>query len=311
MKINAYPIVRKNSYITVKCADNVNRIVEWDVWSAPRKEVKEVEKEVRAGNCVELLYFGCTRLERWVCEPLIIDMFDTIAISLGKLCLSDEAFAAEVLAKATALAVELDDSWYPQNQEWIAGAKASIRNYKRYKNERGIAKKYAEIILYFRLFDVLDIDLCLEPRKSKKTAYRITTINGHSLDFVVDYRALSESQAAELSECLLNGNNPEWVSEELQEAAYNTYREFFYYGIINELCSKQSRYLIQPNYNTPFTRSLVATALSRELCTQETADAILAAAKETDVTEYVPDGKIRDLLFDFLYNAHPYTITEA
>ena len=29
MKINAYPIVRKNSYITVKCADNINRIVEY------------------------------------------------------------------------------------------------------------------------------------------------------------------------------------------------------------------------------------------------------------------------------------------
>lgn len=312
MKINAYPIARTHSHVTVKCADNINRIVEWNIWNHTQKEAKEVEATVKAGSCVMRLPYGCDRLERSGYDPLIIDMFNCIAKSLGGLCVTDKTFATQVAEKAVSVAARLDTAALcSENQKWLADAQVSICKYKRNSNKKGVAKKYAEIIRYFLLFDVLDIDICVEPRKNKYVAYKVSTINGYSFDLTVNYRALSDEQAAELSECLLNGKKPDALSEALQKTAYDTYHHFLYYGVIQNLCRQES--YKSRTYNTPFTQSLVATAFKKGLCTKETANAVLKVIDKPNLNNLATlyEDDIKNALFDFLYDTHPYEITEA
>ncbi len=310
MNIRHTPLVHADSYITVMCADNKERIIKWYSWGIPKKELLEIEESIKNGTCMNQLCIGSTKMFRLRHEPHIVDMFATIARALGDHCFEDEQFAEKVLAAASRTAKEYDaNNPCANSKELLKKEKASIRYYKQRGDKSKLAYKYAKIIHYFRLFNITKIDLWTYDEGARDITYKITTPNGGRINLTVDYGGLTENQMKEIDECLCLGKNAVSVSEELYNTALGIYDRFITHGFIYNHCCEEREYPYVNNFNIRFTQELVAESVKINRCPVELAEEILKTAEKTENLRCEDsDGKIYDLLSEFFYNYHPYEI---
>lgn len=310
LNIKHTPLVRTKSYITVESVDKKKRVIEWMTWNVPKNELLEIEEQIKARTCINRLPIGNERVVRWVCEPHIVDMFCTIAHALGGLCMEDDQFAQKVLDEAGCVAKEYDaNNRWADSKRWLRGAKASIRNFRRSGNNSELRYKFTEIIHYFRLFDITAIDLFVRPDEAKNVTYKITSLNGGCVDLTIDYRGLTEDQMNEIDECLIYKKKAGAVSKELYNATMGIYRRLIQDGFVEKFCAEKKEYPYVDNFYTQFTIELVKATVEAKKYSTKQAIEILQAAKKTENLEYVhSDGKIRKLLFDFIYDTRPYMI---
>lgn len=278
MIIESYPIINDVSIVSVIGLDGIKRLVTWDVWENsnwhPHSESLKVKEMIKDGTWTELCRIGSDRVRARVCDGFCECLFEHISYAYGALCLEDESYA-EMVLKAAAEAANASN--YPYFKNWLNSAKASLRGYKRHQNRNGIKQAYSRIIRYFRLFNIVDIDLKLEPSEARIVPFKVTVANGYSFDFNVDSRALTQSEVELLATWLANPSTTEMADEKYRDVWSEVFDDL-YYGIVHQICTNDGG----STYNSDFTKSLIDVILKNKICTEVEAASILKDAADTE-----------------------------